>query len=331
MPSAGAVRVRLFDADGHDREMDASDIDLAALGERHLLWVDLDLGQDGSIDAACEALGLTATERQRLETDAGRARLDHRSDRLHLTLEAVEPAGGDLDEPIDVDLERREIDLLASRGVVISSHRGRVAALDRFVASLSGETSIGALRAADLLSSLADEVITGYQLVIEHLERRIDRLDQRALDGRSGNHFMADLVAIRWRIGFIRRTLAPHRAALAALARPDVASDEGIGQPWPGLVERVEVTASSVEGLRDALIGTYDIHMSLASARADHVMKILTLVSAVFLPAVVLAGVMGMNFEIPFFDEPGNYFLVVGAMAVFGILVVVFARWRSWI
>jgi Mg2+ and Co2+ transporter CorA len=40
---------------------------------------------------------------------------------------------------------------------------------------------------------------------------------------------------------------------------------------------------------------------------------------------------MGMNFDIPFFDEPGNYFLVVGAMAVFGILVVVYARWRSWI
>jgi magnesium transporter len=78
-------------------------------------------------------------------------------------------------------------------------------------------------------------------------------------------------------------------------------------------------------------VGTYDIHMSIASARADHVMKVLTLVSAVFLPAVVLAGVMGMNFQIPFFDDPGNYFLVVGAMVVIGILVLIFARWRSWL
>jgi magnesium transporter len=71
--------------------------------------------------------------------------------------------------------------------------------------------------------------------------------------------------------------------------------------------------------------------MSLTSAKADHVMKILTLVSAVFLPAVVLAGVMGMNFENPFFDEPGNFFVVVGIMVVFGVLVGVVARWRSWL
>ena len=327
----GAVRARFFDADGHDSELDPSDIDLEALEDRQLLWVDIDLDAEGPVDVAYERLGLTPRDRHRLESDFERAHLDHRTDRLHLTLEALEPERGSLDEARDVALVRREIDLLASHGVVISSHRGPIAALERFLDSLSGETSIGSLDAADLLSSLADEVITGYQLVVEHLEHRIDGLDQLALHGQAGADFLAQLVAVRQRIGLVRRTLAPHRAALAALGRPDVASEEGIGQPWPGLVDRVEVTLSSIEGLRDALVGTYDIHMSLASARADHVMKVLTLVSAVFLPALVLAGVMGMNFEIPFFDDPGNYVLVVGAMVAFGTLVLIFARWRSWL
>jgi Mg2+ and Co2+ transporter CorA len=60
-------------------------------------------------------------------------------------------------------------------------------------------------------------------------------------------------------------------------------------------------------------------------------MKALTVVSAVFLPAVVLAGVMGMNFQIEFFDTAQNFYLVVGAMILFGILFLVFARSRSWI
>lgn len=331
MKAEGAVRARLFDADGQDSELDPSDIDLEALGDRHLLWVDIDLDRDGPIKVAYERLGLTPRDQERLESDLGRARLDHRTDRLHLTLEALEPERGSLDEARDVTLVRREIDLLAGPGMVVSSHRGPIAALGRFLDSLSGETSIGSLDAADLLSSLADEVITGYQLVVEHLEHRIDHLDQLALHGRAGDGFLAELVVVRQRVGLVRRTLAPHRAALAALGRPDVGSEEGIGQPWPGLVERVEFTLGSVEGLRDALVGTYDIHMGLASARADHVMKVLTLVSAVFLPAVVLAGIMGMNFQIPFFDDPGNYFLVVGAMVTFGILVIIFARWRSWL
>ncbi|MEO8438483.1 MAG: CorA family divalent cation transporter, partial [Chloroflexota bacterium] len=77
--------------------------------------------------------------------------------------------------------------------------------------------------------------------------------------------------------------------------------------------------------------GTFDIHMGRAAQDANDVMKVLTLLSAVLLPSVVLAGVMGMNFKLPFFDDAGNFWLVVGAMAVFGIGMVVAARWRHWI
>ena len=47
-------------------------------------------------------------------------------------------------------------------------------------------------------------------------------------------------------------------------------------------------------------------------------MKVLTLVSAIALPAIVLAGVMGMNFQLDFFDNADNFFVVVGSMIVFG-------------
>ena len=40
---------------------------------------------------------------------------------------------------------------------------------------------------------------------------------------------------------------------------------------------------------------------------------------------------MGMNFKVPFFDDPNNYFIVVGAMVVFGLVIVGVARWRHWI
>ena len=61
-------------------------------------------------------------------------------------------------------------------------------------------------------------------------------------------------------------------------------------------------------------------------------MKALTVVSAVFLPAIVLAGVMGMNFQIAFFDSGAE--LLPRRPAPWpsvGILFLVFARSRSWI
>ena len=88
---------------------------------------------------------------------------------------------------------------------------------------------------------------------------------------------------------------------------------------------------SAVEALRDGLLGTYDIHMGRQAQRTNDVMKALTMVSAVFLPAVVLAGIMGMNFKLPFFDESSNFFLVLGAMAATAAALLAIARWRRWI
>ncbi len=182
-------------------------------------------------------------------------------------------------------------------------HRGPVRAIDRFRAGVSGDSSLGVLDAGDLLSGLVDEVIAGYYGLAEGLELEIDRLDQLALRGGRVD-ILAALVDMRRRIGLIRRVLTPHRGALAALARPEMRAESDIGRPWPGLVDRLEGAIAAYDGLRDALLGTYDIHMGRAAQRANDVMKALTLLSALLLPAVVLAGIMGMNFKLAFFDEP---------------------------
>ena len=136
---------------------------------------------------------------------------------------------------------------------------------------------------------------------------------------------------MRRRIGLIRRTLAPHRVAFAALARPDMALHEELGEPWPGLTDRLDRALDAVENLRDLLLGTFEIHMGRTAQDANDMMKVLTLLSAVLLPAVVLAGVMGMNFKLPFFDAAENFWIVIGAMVAFGVAILGVARWRGWL
>ena len=144
--------------------------------------MDIDLDAVGALNVIYRHIGLTAAERRRVEADTGRARLVHHTERIHLTLESLETVSdGAADDGLG--LVRREIDLLVSPGVVVTTHRGPLRALERFVAGLSGESSLGALQAAGLLSSLVDEVIAGFHEVAEHLERQIDQLDQAALGG----------------------------------------------------------------------------------------------------------------------------------------------------
>jgi Mg2+ and Co2+ transporter CorA len=241
---------------------------------------------------------------------------------IHLTIQAVQEQNG--------QTVQHEIDLVAGRHWVITVHDREVEAFEAFLEEIQGDTRIGDLDAAAFMAALVDSQLSSYFRVVEGIEREIDLLDERALQSGNG-HLLGDFVRIRRRLAVLRRTLAPHREAFAPLARPDFQLHEELGSVWPGLVDRLERTLDAVENVRDLLVGSFDIHMGRLAQRTNEVMKVLTILSAVLLPSVVLAGVMGMNFKLSFFDEPGNVWLVIGAMAVMSIAILGIARWRRWI
>jgi Mg2+ and Co2+ transporter CorA len=49
------------------------------------------------------------------------------------------------------------------------------------------------------------------------------------------------------------------------------------------------------------------------------------------LPAVVLAGIMGMNFQMPFFEDTTNFYVVIAIMVVMAAAILGVSRWRGWI
>lgn len=237
------------------------------------------------------------------------------------------PKGGDPLGP----LETREIDVVAGRNWVVTVHAQDVHALDRIEDLAHGDTRFGALDAAGFLATIVDEVLVGYLRLAEAIEEEIDRLDERSLRLDPTDDVLSRMVTIRRRIGRIRRALTPHRQALAALARPEIELFEELGQPWPGLNDRLDRAVDAVENLRELLLGTFEIHMGRSAQQTNDIMKRLTLLSAVLLPAAVLAGIMGMNFPMSFFDDTSNFWLVIGAMAVFGATLLVVVRWRRWL
>jgi Mg2+ and Co2+ transporter CorA len=87
----------------------------------------------------------------------------------------------------------------------------------------------------------------------------------------------------------------------------------------------------AVENARELLVGSFDIAMTKAGQRTNDIMRVLTVISSVLLPAVVVAGVMGMNFKVGLFDDPGNFFLVIAAMAALAVAILLMARWRRWV
>jgi Mg2+ and Co2+ transporter CorA len=215
----------------------------------------------------------------------------------------------------------------------VSVHADRIPHLEEPVRVFASDPRFGRLDAGTFAGLLMDGVIDGYFREVEEIEGTIDALDERALRDQDLEPLLDELVVIRRRIAALRRTIAPHQEVFAALARPAGDPEERlpIGWPWSGLAGRLERAVDAVENAREQLVGTFDLVMSRTGERTNDVMRVLTVISAVLLPSVVIAGVMGMNFKDPLFDEPGNFLVVLVAMATLAIAILGFARWRRWI
>jgi len=316
------IRAILYQAKGDDREVDL-DRDEIRISDDQLLWVDLDAREAADLRRAAAAVGLEPEALERLSHEDRRARILRLPDRVVLTLGAVEPD--------DEEAERHEIDIVIGVNHIITAHDGPVGAVDSFRSEIGHEAELGKLDAASFTAGLIDSIFAAFFRQVEAVERAIDDLDELAIRASTSDRFLDAVVVLRRRIARLRRALAPNREALAPRERPDFERQSDVGPVWPGTIQRLERAIDGVEKARELLIGSVDLYLGRSSQRTNDVMKVLTLVSAIALPAVVLAGIMGMNFKPSFFDDPNNFWFVVGVMVAFAVAILGVARLRRWI
>jgi Mg2+ and Co2+ transporter CorA len=317
------IRAVLYDAKGDDREVTLDRDHAIPIDKNRLLWIDLDGRDVADLALAASAVGLEAEGLRRMSREDRQARILRLPERVVLTLGAVDAE--------DLDANRRELDIVVGPNHVITVHDGPLSAIEAFRAEIDHEDQLGRLDAAAFTAGLIDAVFTEYFRQIETIERDIDALDEIAVRARGEGSFLATVVTLRRRIARLRRALAPNREALLPLERPDFELRSDLGPVWPGIIQRLERAIDGLENARELLVGSFDLYLGRASQRTNDVMKVLTLVSAIALPGIVLAGVMGMNFKLPFFDEPSNFYLVLASMVIFAAAILAVARWRRWI
>lgn len=317
------IRSRFYDAAGEDKEIELSAGVVKGLTDEQLLWVDVEQPRPADLEEIAAAFEFPTAIMSALAAPGDDARLVRAPEVTLLTVLSTEIQDG-RDKPIAVDL-------VAGRNVVVSIHAQPVSAIDEFESHVSDEQSLGKLNAGSFLGGVVDTMLGSFRRGVEEIEAEVDKLDEIALRGKDPGDFLERVVRLRRRAATLRRMLVPQRETFGPLSRPDFELHEELGQPWPGLVDRLEKTISGVERARDLLVGSSDIYLGRMAQRSGEVMKALTILSAVLLPAVVVAGVMGMNFKLGFFDNPNNFWLVVAAMLGLAALVLGVARLRHWI
>ena len=198
-----------------------------------------------------------------------------------------------------------------------------------------GGGQIGALDSPSFVAAVVEWVVTSYFRAFEDVEQELEELDAKVMSEIPKN--VADelgrLVELRRSIGTLRRALSPHRELIVALAHPelDLLSSEGSARRFAALESRVAQAVDAAREAKESTRGSFDLLVARIGQRTNDIVKLLTLVTVILLPASVLAGVMGMNFKVGLFDLEWGFWVVIGAMLGIAVLVLSVARTRHWI
>ena len=317
-----SIETLLSSSDGSDRAVDLRDKAVDRIRDDELLWVDIAGDDESERRIVREALRLEDDVAAALDRDLGP------SPDATVLNSAVELILLWLD---DDDEKPTPVQVLAGSGWVITRHLRPLESLDQQRAKISDQREIGALRSVEFVVAILGWHLAGFLRAAADLERDVDHLDEEAL--RSDRDLLDKLVAMRRRIAAVRRVAAAHGDVYAEIVRPDFLSEltDADNALLSGLTQRLERATDTIANVREMLIGTFDVHMTRTAQRTNDIMRVLTWTSVILLPAVVVAGIMGMNFQVPLFDRPELFFVVIGLMLAMAVATLVVARWRGWL
>ncbi len=188
-------------------------------------------------------------------------------------------------------------------------------------------------RGADYLAyALLDSVVDYYYPILDHVEEQIDALEVSILS-EPGQDTKSSIHQLKRQLLTLRKAIVPLREAVAKFSRidsPQVKDDTLVFVR--DLHDHVIQVMDTIETYRDLVNGLYDLYLSEISYRTNNVMKILTIISTIFIPLTFLAGVYGMNFKnMPELGWKYGYFYLWGFMFLIFIVSLLFFRRKKWI
>jgi magnesium transporter len=186
---------------------------------------------------------------------------------------------------------------------------------------------------ADYLAySLIDAIVDGYFVLLEALGEQIEALDERMLTNRA-REVARTIHLLKREMIWLRKAVWPLREMINTLQRaesPLIRASTGVylKDVYDHTIEVID----TVETYRDVLSGMLENNLSLLTTRLNEVMKVLTVISTIFIPLTFIVGIYGMNFRyMPELEWRWGYPLVMLGMAGIAVALYFYFRRKKWL
>lgn len=186
---------------------------------------------------------------------------------------------------------------------------------------------------ADYLAyALMDAVVDYYFTCIEKIGDKIEEIEEGIISN-SDKKFLLELYHLKREMIFLRKQVWPLRDLLNNMVRSETHLINPTSDIYlRDLSDHVTRIIDSVETYRDLLSGIMDIYLSTNANKMNEVMKVLTIMSSIFIPITFIAGVYGMNFDnMPELHTQNGYFILWGIMITIIVALIIYFKRKKWV
>ncbi len=182
-----------------------------------------------------------------------------------------------------------------------------------------------------LAYALIDSIIDNYFPILESIGEILEDLES-ALISNPDKDTLKRIYNLKRQLLNIRRTIWPHREVFSAILRDEFQSIKKstrvyIRDVYDHTIEIIDV----IENYREIAAGFMDVYLSSVSNKLNDVMKVLTIISTIFMPLSFIAGVYGMNFEnMPELKTTYGYPVLLTIMTLIGLGMILWFKKKGW-
>ncbi|MCX7026519.1 MAG: magnesium/cobalt transporter CorA [Spirochaetes bacterium] len=304
------------------------DIDtLVAMIDPNLVnWINVNGLSGDAVEKLCSTLGIHPLVVEDILNTEHRPRLENYDDYLFLVTKM-------LTLQKDGSVEYEQVSFIL-KGKILISFQERpgdcLQAVREWI--MSGAGRLRKMGADYLLYSLVDNIVDYYFVVLEHLGDRLESFDED-LAAEDDGAFLHGLQELKRELARMRRMIWPVRDSISAFARTEsIQMDVSLSPYLRDLYENSVQAIEALESYREHAAWIIELHLTEVDTNMSRVMKVLTILSAIFIPITFIAGVYGMNFHfMPELSQTWGYPMALGLMAIVVIAELIYFKIKKWI
>lgn len=183
-----------------------------------------------------------------------------------------------------------------------------------------------------LCYTLLDTIIDKYFIVMDQWEQDMDEIEDGINFQSEENYEITDLKNRKDQLIQIRRAIWPLREVLIEILRPETTYvDTENSRFFRDAYDHLLVLQDMIETMRESLSDLIAVQATVVSNRLNQVMKLLTMLSAIFIPITFVSGIFGMNFaSMPLVDSAIGFAVVLGFMGLIVVGMLILFKRKKW-